>query len=456
LNIHLIGIGGIGLSAIARFLKYDGHNITGSDIKSTKITKSLQEEGIEVSVPHNQSFLIDKNIDLVIYSAVVKQDNEELIYAKKHNIQTYSRKDALKFLLKEKKVYSVCGAHGKSTTTAILSSILQSSSLIGAISKEFGSNFKYKDDLVVFEADESDGSFLNSNPYCAIVTNAEPEHMEYYEYDESRFYNSYKEFLQNAHKRVINAEDEHINKIDDIDSIKSMKLYPSKDIQNISYFLKNDQPYTRFELLELGYFDVWGFGEHIAMDASLAILASLDLLEVDIIKSNLLNYKGIKKRFDVLSSSDSFILIDDYAHHPTEIKVSLESLELYKNLKFPNMQIDKDTKSNTNIKKIAIWQPHKYSRTLDNLQAFIECFGDGSNGIDELVILPVWSAGEEHIDIDFASLFARYNPIFCDKINSKSNQIELIKDDKVFKSYDEGMIIGFGAGDITYQIRGEE
>jgi UDP-N-acetylmuramate--alanine ligase len=454
-RIHFIGIGGIGLSALARKLHSDNHIISGSDMKHTILIDKLIEEGIKVNTPHDEKNVSSKH-DMIIYSAVIKDSNVEMQRAFEKSVPTYSRNEALKFLLQDSINYNVCGAHGKSTTTAMLSAIMnEASAIIGAESKEFGSNARImkNSDTIVFEADESDGSFLNSNPYCAIVTNAEPEHMEYYEYDESRFYNSYKEFLQNAHKRVINAEDEHINKIDDIDSIKSMKLYPSKDIKNISYFLKNDQPYTRFELLELGYFDVWGFGEHIAMDASLAILASLDLLEVDIIKSNLLNYKGIKKRFDVLSSSDSFILIDDYAHHPTEIKVSLESLELYKNLKFPNMQIDKDTKSNTNIKKIAIWQPHKYSRTLDNLQAFIECFGDGSNGIDELVILPVWSAGEEHIDIDFASLFARYNPIFCDKINSKSNQIELIKDDKVFKSYEEGMIIGFGAGDITYQLR---
>ena len=330
MNIHLIGIGGIGLSAIARFLKYDGHNITGSDLKSTKIIKSLEKEGIVVSVPHNHSFLINKNIDLMIYSAVVKQDNEELIYAKEHNIQIYSRKDALKFLLKGKKVYSVCGAHGKSTTTAILSSILQSSSLIGAISKEFSSNFKYKDDLVVFEADESDGSFLNSNPYCAIVTNAEPEHMEYYDYDYNKFYGAYEEFLNKANLQVVNYEDKFLTTLE---YANGKKVIPSKDIRNLEYFIKNGEPYTKFDFKDYGTFEVWGFGEHIAINTALAIKASLNEIDnIEVIRQNLLRYKGIKKRFDIVQKNDNFILIDDYAHHPTEIKATIQSAKLYSSL----------------------------------------------------------------------------------------------------------------------------
>ncbi len=432
MNIHLIGIGGIGLSAIARFLKYDGHNITGSDIKSTKITKSLQEEGIEVSVPHNQSFLIDKNIDLVIYSAVVKQDNEELIYAKKHNIQTYSRKDALKFLLKEKKVYSVCGAHGKSTTTAILSSILQSSSLIGAISKEFGSNFKYKDDLVVFEADESDGSFLNSNPYCAIVTNAEPEHMEYYNYDYDKFYGAYEEFLNKANLQVVNYEDEFLTTLE---YANGKKVVPSKDIRNLEYFIKNGEPYTKFDFKDYGTFEVWGFGEHIAINTALAIKASLNEIDdIEVIRQNLLRYKGIKKRFDIVQKNDNFILIDDYAHHPTEIEATIQSAKLYSSL----YDID-------NI--VMIWQPHKYSRTKDNLEHFKRCF----DGVNQLIILPVWTAGEDAIDIDFQKEFNHYNPIFTDKIETKDGYITFEQNGKKI-IIDTGLIVGVGAGDITYQL----
>ena len=173
MKVHFIGIGGIGLSALARFLNFDGHEVCGSDMKSSPITKALEEEGIKVSCPQDAKNIKD-DIDLVIYSAAVTDENPELIEARLKQIRTLSRKEALPIILGDKKNYCVAGAHGKSTTTAMLASILQSTTLIGAISKDFGSNFRYVDDLVAFEADESDASFLLSNPYCSIVTNAEP------------------------------------------------------------------------------------------------------------------------------------------------------------------------------------------------------------------------------------------------------------------------------------------
>lgn len=195
MKVHFIGIGGIGLSALARFLNYDGHEISGSDIKSSPITKELINEGIKVSCPQSADN-ISEDYDIVIYSAAVTDENPELIEARLRQIRTLSRKEALPIILGDKKNYCVAGAHGKSTTTAILASILNSSALIGAISKDFGSNFRYVNDLVAFEADESDASFLLSNPYCSIVTNAEPEHMEYYQYDYDKFFESYERFIE--------------------------------------------------------------------------------------------------------------------------------------------------------------------------------------------------------------------------------------------------------------------
>ncbi|HAC71855.1 MAG TPA: UDP-N-acetylmuramate--L-alanine ligase, partial [Arcobacter skirrowii] len=212
MRVHFIGIGGIGLSALARFLNFDGHSVSGSDVKSSPIIKELINEGIKISCPQDAKN-ITKDLDLVIYSAAVTDENPELIEARLKQIRTLSRKEALPIILGDKKNYCVAGAHGKSTTTAILATILQSSTLIGAISKEFGSNFRYVDKTVVFEADESDASFLLSNPYCAIVTNAEPEHMEYYHYDYDKFYESYETFLSLAKKRVVNGEDKDIQKL---------------------------------------------------------------------------------------------------------------------------------------------------------------------------------------------------------------------------------------------------
>ena len=433
MKVHFIGIGGIGLSALARFLNYDGHEISGSDMKDSPITKELQNEGIEVSCPQSANN-IKGDFDLVIYSAAVTDENPELIQARLNQIRTLSRKEALPIILGDKKNYCVAGAHGKSTTTAILASILQSSALIGAISKDFGSNFRYVNDLVAFEADESDASFLLSNPYCAIVTNAEPEHMEYYHYDYDKFYAAYESFINLAKKRVLNGEDKDIQKIN---IEEATYLYPSKDIKNLSYTLKDKEPCTRFDLLDLGTFEVWGFGYHIAVDASLAILAALNELDIESIRVNLLKYKGIKKRFDVVQANDKFVVIDDYAHHPTEIEVTMKSVELYDNL--------------TNLNnRIVLWQPHKYSRTSDNLEGFKKCF----RRCDELIILPIWTIpGEQKIDIDFEKEFAAYNPIFADRISSTNGRIDLIKDEKIIKSYEEGIFLGVGAGDITYQLR---
>lgn len=432
MKIHFIGIGGIGLSALARILKHDGHSVSGSDIKETPLTQELKKEGITITIPHHESAIT--NQDMVIYSAAVKQCNVEIIEAAKHNIETLSRKEALRIVLLDKKNYCVAGAHGKSTTTAILASILQSSTLIGAISKEFDSNFRYKNNLVAFEADESDGSFLLSNPYCAIVTNAEPEHMEYYQHDLKRFYNAYEQFLHMAKVRVINAEDDFLASLHDLDAIR---LYPSKDIKEIAFTLKNGEPYTSFELKDLGHFEVWGFGHHIALDASLAILAALNEIGLDEIKANLAKYKGIKKRFDIVQKTNGLVVIDDYAHHPTEIRATIKSVSLYSNLKNMN-------------KTVVIWQPHKYSRTIDNLAEFKECF----KGCDELIILPVYSAGESEIKINFKQEFEKYNPIFAQKIVSSSGKVDILDENNhILKSYTHGLIVGVGAGDITYQLR---
>ena len=436
MKIHFIGIGGIGLSALAKFLVNDGHKISGSDIKQTEITNDLATNfDAKITIPHHEDAV--EGVDRVIYSAAVRPNNPEYQKAQELGIELLSRKESLKFILGEKEVYAVGGAHGKSTTSAMLASIIpESNALIGAISKEFGSNVRnYPNNKVIFEADESDESFLNSHPYLAIVTNVEPEHMEYYEYDEERFYNAYRNFLSLAKVRVINAEDEFLSLLE----MESIKLYPSKDIANIEFVLVDGEPHTKFELLDLGAFEVFGFGNHIALDAALAILAALELGEkLEDIRSNLLNYKGIKKRFDIVQNQEECVVIDDYGHHPTEIKVTMESLQTYKNLR-------EFTKLNV------IWQPHKYSRTMDNLQAFVECF----EGVDELVLLPIWAAGEIEVEIDLKGAFSKYNLIMADSVTKEDGIVKVLKDGHVIQEYSDGLVTAFGAGDITYQIRGE-
>ncbi len=432
-KIHFIGIGGIGLSALARFLKKNGYEISGSDMKSSPITKRLQKEGIKVSVPQSAKNISDQSI--VIYSAAVKENNPEIIEAKRKKMLLLSRKEALPFILKNKKVFAVAGAHGKSTTSAMLASVIEGSVIIGAESKQFGSNMHYKEsENLIFEADESDASFLNTNPYIAIVTNAEPEHMEYYDYDLEKFYDAYKTFIKKAKIRVINAEDNFLRTLEDIDCIR---LYPTKDIKDIKTVMIDEEPYTSFVLKDLGRFEVYGVGEHIAINASLTILAAITQNSLETVRENLKKYKGIKKRFDILEIDSRHVLIDDYAHHPTEIKATIKSAKKYAKL--------------LGLKEVvAIWQPHKYSRTIDNLEKFKECF----IGIDKLVILPVYNVGEEEKFIDFKTHFKRYHPLFADKVHKNKDSISLVKNKTTVDDLKEGVIIGLGAGDITYQLRG--
>jgi UDP-N-acetylmuramate--alanine ligase len=436
MKIHFIGIGGIGLSALAKFLSNEGHSISGSDIKQSEITNDLATNfNAQITIPHHRDAV--DGVDVVIYSAAVRKNNPEYQKADELGIELLSRKEALVSILGNKEVYAVGGAHGKSTTSAIFSSMLpQTNALIGAISKEFGSNVRHSDNnKVVFEADESDESFLNSNPYLAIVTNVEPEHMEYYEYDEKRFYDAYFNFLSLASIRVINAEDEFLASLE----LPSVKLYPSRDIKNIEYTLIAGEPHTKFELKEYGAFEVFGLGEHIALDTALAILAGLELGEnIDDLRRNLLNYKGIKKRFDVVENQENIVVIDDYGHHPTEIKVTIDALKTYCNLRdFHKLSV--------------IWQPHKYSRTMDNLTGFVECF----EGVDELVILPIWSAGELEVDIDLKGAFSRYNLTMADSVTKEDSVVKVLKDGNIIKTFSDDLVTAFGAGDITYQIRGE-
>ena len=438
MHIHFIGIGGIGLSALAKFLSNSGAKISGSDISESEITNDLAiNYNALITIPHHEDAI--REPDMVIYSAVIRPNNVEYMAAKKRGIKLLSRKEALKFILKDYEVYGVAGAHGKSTTSAILASIIQeSNALIGAISKDFGSNVRVFDNKkVIFEADESDASFLNSNPYLAIVTNVEPEHMEYYEYNLDRFHKAYRDFLELAKIRVLNGEDEFLKEQSDLESIY---LYPSKDIKNVEYILEDNSPYTKFELKDFGSFKVYGFGYHLAVDASLAIVAALELgLDMEEIRENLLKYRGIKKRFDIIQNN-GLVVIDDYGHHPTEIKATLNGIKEY-------------AKKLGKSKIYAIWQPHKYSRTIDNLKGFVECF----DGVDELSILPIWAAGELKVDIDLKAAFSRYDLTMPERVTKKDGIVYLMdKTGSIIKKYKDGLVVAFGAGDITYQIRGEK
>lgn len=428
-KIHFIGIGGIGISALARFLKEKGYEISGSDLKASKITQELEKEGVKVCIPHDEKNVIGK--DLIIYSAAIKAENAEFKHAKALGIECLSRKEALPLILRDKQVFAVAGAHGKSTTSSILASLMNDASvIIGAILKEFGSNMIYKEsDKLIFEADESDSSFLNANPYVAIVTNAEAEHLDHYGNDLRALHQAYENFLAQAKIRVINGEDEFLDAL----KLDSIKLYPSRDIKNYAVSVKDYKPQTSFELKNYGKFSVLGMGYHLAVDASLAILASLKFKSVDEVRVRLENYKGIKKRFDILVADKKHAIIDDYGHHPTEISATLKAASEYARL--------------ANYGAItAIFEPHRYTRLVANLEHFKTAFAK----VDKLVILPVYAAGETPVEVNLKAHFP--NATFIKDLKRIG---EVLVDDEG-RVYDTGLIIGFGAGDISMKLRGEK
>jgi len=429
MKIHFIGIGGIGLSGLARYFNQKGYQISGSDLKETPLIEKLRDEGIEVEIPQRESTIDHYRPDLVVYSAVIKPSNRELRRAVELGIPILSRRQFLPYLVKGKQVISVCGAHGKSTTSAILATLLpESSAVIGAISKEFNSNCRVKPgDLLVFEADESDGSFVDSNPYIAVVTNTEPEHMEYYNYDYQLFYAHYRQFLERATYRVVNKKDSFLTSLPDLATSK-VELIQATDI--LERLNSRGEPVTEFTYRG-ERFQIYGLGDHLILDALLAIETANRFQSLSRLAKLIKNYRGIKKRFDIVFDNGELVIIDDYGHHPTEIEKTLASA-----FKFAQMR---------GLKKVvAIWQPHKYSRTLDNMEGFRQCF----KGVDQLVILPVWSAGEKPRKIQFRREFAHYNPVFARRIYRHPSYLKVGEE-----TIKEGLVIGFGAGDITYQLR---
>lgn len=534
LNIHFIGIGGIGISGLALFLKEEGNTVAGSDISLKGNVAGLLEAKIKVRQYHRANN-IARHCDLVIHSAIIKDDNVEILEAKRRGIPILSRRDALGLILQNKKVISICGAHGKSTISAMMAALLpQFSAIIGAVSKEFGANVRAKNsEYVIFEADESDASFLNSNPTYAIVPNAEPEHMECYSHCLEQFYASYSSFLGLASHAVVCVDDPFLQiwamrhgrdakgeigltqnsgedierKIDSTKSIESKidstaerkthstlaALSFSKDIKDISYHLRGSLPFSSFTLYHggerLGRFSVAGLGSHIITDAALCLLAAKDFYDTATLQANLLNYAGIKKRFDIVqeygasrgqnkakdkvegaqekavSAKDAAeekaglraqnmavqktaskivapLIIDDYGHHPTEIRATLSALFTYLDLFYEQYH--------ERLEVTCIFQPHKYSRFLDNLEDFRSCF----DGVDRLIVLPVWAASEEYVEIDFKAIYAHHDLLLASRVRKNGGIIEALDSkDNVIERIEGGCVMGFSAGDLTYALR---
>ncbi len=376
MKIHFIGIGGIGISALAQYYLAKGHQVSGSDLISSEITDFLKKKGANLVTGSHKAENLPNDANLVIYSPAVKSDNSELRKAKKLGVKCQSYPQALGDLTKKYFTIAVCGTHGKSTTTAMISLILVKVGLdptviIGTKLKEFGqTNFRMgKSKHLVIEADEWQASFLNYFPKIIVLTNIEREHLDYYK-NLGHILKTYKEFIGHLPKNgvlVANKDNKNVSKL----KVQTSKL----QLKTQDYGFKQKESEKLKKILKVS-------GEHNVYNALAALTTARVLKIPDRVSFKALSkYKGAWRRFEIKNlkiGNCKLKIISDYAHHPTEIKVSLKAARE----KFPNKKI------------WVVFQPHQYQRTYYLFNDFVKVFKEAP--IDRLIIADIYDvAGRE-------------------------------------------------------------
>ncbi|MDD2689799.1 MAG: UDP-N-acetylmuramate--L-alanine ligase [Candidatus Omnitrophica bacterium] len=438
-HYHFIGIGGIGMSGIAQLLLRCGMKVSGSDLKAGKITEELKSLGAEIFIGHNPENIRDANT--VIYSSAIKEDNPEVVEAKNLNIPLKKRAEALAELMRDKTVITVTGSHGKTTTTSLASYLLMEAGLlptvaIGGILNNIDTNACLGNgSYFVAEADESDGSFLYYQPQYSIITNIDREHLDYYGEFNAEL-DAFKAFITKTKDNgcvFCCADDKNLKKL--IADCKNRYLlfglkeeadiYP-KNIELKDLASKFD---CYFRNKFVATFDLALAGEH-NISNSLAVIAwGLELgIDLGIIKKTLLGYKGARRRLEVKFRDKNYLVIDDYAHHPTEIKATLSAIHGLKRNRI-----------------IAVFQPHRYTRTKLLMEEFSACF----DLADYLVVTDIYPAGEPPLEgVNGKGLFDKIKQRSPDKEMSFLQKEEIVAHIlRIMKPGD--LIITLSAGDIV-------
>ena len=392
-NIHLIGIGGAGMSGIAEILHNQNYSVSGSDLEDTNVTKRLKNLGVKIFKGHKENNVLKK--DLVVISSAISKKNVELKKAISMGIPVIPRAEMLANLMMLKNSIAVAGSHGKTTVTCIMAHIFTEAGLdptyiIGGKVKSFESNAKLGlGEHIIAEADESDGSFLNLRPLKALVTNIDNDHLGTYGNDFNNLKKSFKKFCLSLPFQgylIANGDDQSIKNI--IKNIPRNSFSFGKDKSN-DYQIKDIKQNIRgtsFKLkdnfVKKDYsFSMSMHGEHNVMNATSAIIAAIqENIDVSIIKKSLKTCSSIERRFEIISHdifSKKITLVDDYGHHPKEIKYSYDTAsEIWKNKK-----------------KIVVFQPHRYTRTKDLFDEFIKTLLN----IENLLLLDIYPASEKII-----------------------------------------------------------
>jgi UDP-N-acetylmuramate--alanine ligase len=388
-HIHFVGIGGIGMSGIAELLLNLGYKVSGSDVKRSDITDRLKKLGGTIFKGHSAENI--KEADVVVVSSAIAADNPEVQAAGQASIPVIPRAEMLAELMRLKYSIAIAGAHGKTSTTSIVASVLAEGRLdptvvIGGKLKSIGSNAVLgKGDFIVAEADESDGSFLKFSPTIAVVTNIDKEHLDFYA-DLDAIKTVFLNFLDRIPfygLAVLCLDNEPIQ-----DLIPRMKKrYTTYGMTSQADFqirdVESGQQKSRFDIYhhgkKLGTINLNLPGIHNVYNATASIAVGVELnIAFDQIKSALETVEGVQRRLEIKGESNGVTVIDDYGHHPTEIKVTLETLE-------ENWQ---------NRRKVVVFQPHRYSRTRALFDEFSRAFYQS----DVLVVLPIYAASEKKIE----------------------------------------------------------
>lgn len=441
-KIHMIGIGGAGMSALASYLIRSGNFVTGSDIKKNGNLDTLKQLGINVKVGHGEENLPD-DANLVIRSSAISDDNPELQKASKLSIKTIKYSEYLGIISKSKYTIAVAGTHGKTTTTSMLSYImskagLQTSYISGSNIYQLGGSSRFSDGKhFIVEACEFDRSFLNIQPQSVIITNIEEDHLDYYK-DIREIISAFDEFVSKIPddgKIITSADNPNCEsiRIKYKDKVETASVTKDADwrARNIQYTVDK----ISFEVLRYGKsygeFTTSLWGEHNIYNA-LCVIAMTNFLKLgtEITQIALPEFKGTARRLEVLGTKNNFIVIDDYAHHPTEVSASLKAV---KN-KYPNKKV------------WCVFQPHQHSRTRYFLKEFAKSF----ESADAVIVTDIFYSRERkgQNDIsssDLASLISQQGKA-CLYIPSNDEVLDFITN----KISGEGIIITMGAGDIGY------
>jgi len=427
------------MSGIAHLLLGCGKIVSGSDLKESAIIKDLRAKGATVYLGHEPRNI--EGASVVIYSSAIKEDNPEVVEAKRKGIPLLKRAEALAQLMQDKTVITVTGSHGKTTTTSLISYLLMEAGLfptaaIGGILRNIGANACLgKGEFFVAEADESDGSFLFYRPTYSIITNIDREHLDYYR-DLNKEVEAFREFINKTKDNgcvFCCADDQNIRKI--IKGYKGKHIFfglsPAADIYpekiKLSGLTSEFDCFYKGKLLDRFYLALGG--EHNISNALSVIALGLELgIDKNIIKKTLREYKGAKRRLEIKFEDGNYLLIDDYAHHPTEIKATLSAA------------------AQLNRKRIiAIFQPHRYSRTNILLDEFGKSFGLA----DYTVVTDIYPASEPPIE----GIDARLVSERIKKNNPDKKIVYMPKDEivgHILGVLSPGdLVITLGAGDIV-------